>query len=347
MRFGLIGAGNIGQLRSKALHNSPVCDLVAVADLDLDRARAAAGAAETWVTDDYQKLLQSEQVEAVVVSTPPPYHEEVVVAALKSGKHVLCEKPLANTVEASQRMVTNARKTGQTLASGFNFRYVPSVQFLKQTLDSGLIGELDHVRGYAGHLGLTEFKADWEHDKKIVGGGALMDIGIHMIDLTRYILGDVVEVFGHTSGNVWKLDDSEDNGFAILQNPEGKVASLHASWTEWKGYRFQIEVYGDRGMIQARYGPMMNTWIYMDQLGGQRHRKSNFYPMTAIKEKLRGWQWSIEKSLRDELGDFVRLAQGESSNIADGFAGFRAVEIANAIYRSSAEKRPVALVEPF
>ena len=72
MHFGLIGAGNIGRLRSRALHNSPVCDLIAVADLDLDRARAAAGAAETWVTDDYQKLLQSEQIEAVVVSTPHP-----------------------------------------------------------------------------------------------------------------------------------------------------------------------------------------------------------------------------------------------------------------------------------
>lgn len=347
MRFGLIGAGNIGQLRARALQRSQDCQLVAVADLDLDRARTAAGAPDALITRDYQNLLGSGQVEAVVVSTPPPYHEEVVVAALQAGKHVLCEKPLSNCIEASQRMVKASRKTGQTLANGFNFRYVPSIKFLKQTLDSGLIGDLDHVRGFAGHVGLSEFKADWEYDKKVVGGGALMDIGIHMIDLTRYLLGDVTEVFGHTTGNIWKLNGSEDNGLALLRSHEGKTASLHASWSEWKGYRFQIEVYGDRGMIQARYGPMMNTWIYLEETGGRRHKKSNFYPMTAVQEKLRGWQWSIEKSLREELSDFVKLAGGKHSEIADGFAGFRAVEIADAIYRSSEENRPVALVEPF
>lgn len=347
MRFALIGAGNIGQLRARALHNSPDCELVAVADLDTGRARAVAHSADTIITDDYQKLLALDAVDAVVVSTPPPYHEEVVVNALQSGKHVLCEKPLSNSLEACHRMVAASRQTGKTLANGFNFRYVPSVRFLKQMLDSGLIGELDHVRGFAGHLGITEFKADWEYDQKVVGGGALMDIGIHMIDLTRYLLGDVVEVYGVTSGNVWKLDGSEDNGFAILQNPQGKTGTLHASWSEWKGYRFQIEVYGDRGMIQAGYGPMMNSWVFMDQPGGQLHSKRNLYPLNAIQEKFRGWQWSIEKSLRDELADFVRLTQGEKTSIADGFAGFRAVEIANAIYQSSADKKLVRLVDQF
>ncbi len=174
-----------------------------------------------------------------------------------------------------------------------------------------------------------------------------MDIGIHMIDLTRYLLGDVVEVFGVATGNVWKLNGSEDNGFALLQSHQGKVGSLHATWSEWKGYSFQVEVYGDRGMVQARYGPMMNTLVYMNEPGGQRHRKSNFYPMVALQEKLRGWQWSIERSLRQELADFVKLTQGKNGTIADGFAGFRAVEIADAIYRSSEEKRAISLADPF
>ena len=114
MRFALIGAGNIGQLRAKALHNSPECELVGVADLDTARARSVAPSASTIVTDDYQKLLAMDAVEAVVVSTPPPYHEEVVVNALHSGKHVLCEKPLSNSLDGCQRMVAASRQTGKT-----------------------------------------------------------------------------------------------------------------------------------------------------------------------------------------------------------------------------------------
>jgi predicted dehydrogenase len=100
-------------------------------------------------------------------------------------------------------------------------------------------------------------------------------------------------------------------------------------------------------MIQAQYGPMMNTVIYMDKPGGQRRRKANSYPMIALQEKLHGWQWSIERSFRLELADFTRLAQGKNGAIADGFSGFRAVEIANAIYCSNREKRTVQLTEPF
>ena len=347
LRFGLIGAGNIGQIRAKALQKAAGCELAAIADLDLNRARATASSSATLLFDDYHRMLELDSIDAVVVSVPPQFHENTVVDALQAGKHVLCEKPLSNSLEASRRMVETSRQTGRTLASGFNFRYIPSVQFLKQTLDSGLIGELDHVRGFAGHVGLSEFKAPWEYDKQVVGGGALMDIGIHMIDLTRYLLGDVVEVYGVATGNVWKLDGSEDNGFALLQNPQGKTGTLHATWSEWRGYRFQVEVYGDRGMVQAQYGPMMNTLVYMDRTGGTRHRQRHLFRMSAIQEKLRGWQWSVEKSLRHELADFVKLTQGKNGTIADGFAGFRAVEIANAIYRSSDEKRPVQLAEPF
>jgi predicted dehydrogenase len=238
VRFGLIGAGNIGKIRARALQNTSGCELTAIADLNTERAQAAAPS-NIAVFGDYQQLLASDIIDAVVVSTPPQSHEEVVNNALAAGKHVLCEKPLSNSVEASRRMVEASRKAGKVLAVGFNFRYIPAVQFLKQTLDSGLIGELDHVQGLAGHVGLSEFKAPWEYDKKVVGGGALMDIGIHMIDLVRYVLGDVVEVYGVATGNVWKLDGSEDNGFALLRNPQGKTGALHATWSEWKGYRFQ------------------------------------------------------------------------------------------------------------
>lgn len=347
MNFGLAGAGGIGRIRAKALLKTPGCRLSAVADVDLERGRAAAPAG-TPCFPDCRQLLDIKDVEAVVVSTPPAYHEEITIAALEAGKHVLCEKPLANSLPACRRMVEAARRSGRILTTGFNHRYFPAVKFLKQTLDSGRIGTLDHVRAFAGHTGLSEFQASWMYSKDAIGGGALMDVGIHVIDLARYILGEVQQVFGVATGHVWKLDRSEDNGFALLRSPEGRVATLHATWTEWKGYRFFLEAYGDRGMARAYYAPMFAMGIYMDKPGGRRHREFHFYPEIILREKFRGWETTTALAFQEEFQDFVRLAEGAPSSavaLADGVAGLRAVEIANAIYESTATGQPVGLSE--
>lgn len=347
MRFGLVGAGMIGQIRARSFKNLPGCELVAVTDVDKQRARAVAPSPQTRILDNYEEMLACDGVEAIIVSTPPQFHEELTIAALEAGKHVLCEKPLANSVAACRRMVETSSRTGKTLATGFNQRYFPAIQFVKQTLDSGLIGELDHIRAFAGHTGLSEFKSPWMYDKTVMGGGALMDVGIHIIDLTGYLLGGVEEVFGIASGDVWKLDRVEDNGLALLLSPQKKRAILQATWTEWKGYRFYIEAYGEKGMVRAFYAPMMNMLIYMDKPGGRRRRKFNFYPKVIIEEKRRGWQSTVIKSFQQELTDFVKLCEGKQGIIADGFSGFRAVEIVDAIYRSTEEKQMIRLVSPF
>lgn len=347
MRWGLVGAGAIGRVRAQALQGLKDCELVAVADVDRQRARAVVPSPKVRAFDGYEEMLRSDEIEAIIVSTPPPSHEEIVVAAFEAGKHVLCEKPLANSVEACRRMVETAHRTGRILATGFNHRYFPAVQFVKRTLDSGAIGELDHVRAFAGHTGLSEFSAPWMFDKQVMGGGALVDNGIHIIDLARHLLGEVEEVFGAATTNVWNLDRSEDNGIAILRSPAGKHAILQATWAEWKGYRFYVEAYGDKGMARAYYAPMMSMSVVMDKAGGARRRKYNFYPLNMIREKLSGWQTTAMRAFRQEIMDFLKLCQGEKGNIADGFAGFRAVEIANAIYRCSNERCAVRLAEPF
>jgi predicted dehydrogenase len=343
MRFGLIGAGCIGQIRARALANHEICSLAAIADMEPARARAIASTKDIAVFADYRDLLSRSDLQAVIVSTPPQYHEEIVTAALQSGKHVICEKPLANTVEACRRMVDASRNSRMTLATGFNHRYFPAVQFVKQAIESDAIGELDHVRAFGGHTGLSEFRNSWEHDKNIMGGGALMDVGIHVIDLTRYLLGEIEEVFGAATSNIWKLGQSEDNGMALLRSSRGKYATLHATWTEWKGYGFHIEAYGTKGMVRASYAPMMSMGIYLDKPGGRRRRTFNFYPTLMLREKVRGWQSTVIQTFRQEFTDFVNVTNGKRGNMADGVAGLRAVEIADAVYQSTRERRPICL----
>jgi predicted dehydrogenase len=342
MKVAVIGAGVIGALRAKSIVQHPQTNLVGVADPDQSRAAAAAGASGARALQDYRPLLDDPQVDAVIISTPVQLHEEMVVGALEAGKHVLCEKPLSSSVASCRRMLDTAARHGRTLATGFNHRYYPAVKFLKRAVDDGLIGTLDHVRVFGGHDGLSNFRADWMY-KDVSGGGAMMDVGIHTTDLARFIMGEVREVYGAATNRVWNVPGSEDNAMALYRGENGVDAFYQATWSEWKGYRFFIEAYGDRGMVRAYYAPMFNLLISRDRPGGPLRRERKFYPEIIVREKFRGWQTTTYLSFQDELVDFLRMVQGESSANADGWSGFRAVEIANAVYQSTTARAPVTL----
>ena len=332
----------IGQLRARSIIEHPETTLVGVADPITENANRSVATSGARVCQDYRQLTEDPQVEAVIVSTPVHLHEEMALSALAAGKHVLCEKPLSNSVPSCRRILDAARAHGRTLAVGFNHRYYPSVKFLKRAVDQGAIGRLDHVRVFGGHDGLANFRADWNY-KGVSGGGAMMDVGIHMTDLARYVMGEVHEVYGVASNRIWNVDGSEDNAVAILKGADGVSAFYQATWTEWKGYRFFIEAYGDRGMVRAYYAPMFNLLVTQERPGGPRKTERKFYPEIILREKLKGWTTTAYLSFQEELGDFLSLTRGSSSPIADGWSGLRAVEIAHAVYQSSSSGAPVTL----
>src|ERR1700716_196946 len=172
MQFGLIGAGCIGGVRAQTLAKDPRAKLIAGTDVDPQTAARVAAPARARVCKDIAEMLGRDEVEAVIVSTPPQFHEEAAIAALGAGEHVLCENPLSNPLDACRRMLKAAHESGKTLATGFNHRYFPAIRFLKRTIADGVIGKLDHVRAFAGHEGLSQFRAPWEYDKAVIGGGA-------------------------------------------------------------------------------------------------------------------------------------------------------------------------------
>ncbi len=327
LRFGLIGCGDIGQLRAAALAGTPGCRLTAATDLDVARARDLATRHGAQTDPDWRTLLQRTDVDAVIVSTPPALHAELCVTALRAGKHVLCEKPLARSAAECREMVAAAHEADRCLATGFNYRFYPSFARAKVLLDSGIIGHLDHIRSYGGYSAASAAQA-WVHDGATVGGGALRDIGIHLIDLTRDFLGDVAEVSGVATGGVWNFPGCEDNGFVLLRNAAGRVATLHASWTEWRRYQFRIELYGTRGCIRATCFPMITQLVWAEETGGRTRRRTQLFPLTALGEKLRSYRWVVTRSFVEEFAAFAAAVRGEPSRIATGEDGLRAVEIA-------------------
>ncbi len=332
LRVGLVGCGGIGRLRAAALASTPSLDLVAVNDVDDARAKEVASKYGAAKVGDWRALLDREDVQVVIVSTPPSLHARMSIAALQRGKHVLCEKPLARTPSECREIIGATSANGPLLATGFNYRFYPSILKAKQIVDSGLIGELDHVRSYAGYSAAEHSQA-WLRDVEEVGGGALYDNGIHLIDLTRYFLGEVGAVKGFASNAVWGFKGCEDNGFALLRGPQGATASLHASWTEWRGYRFQIEVSGTLGFLHASCFPMLTRVVWSTERGGPTRRKRFFFPKTQIMEHVRSYRWVVVQSFIRELEAFSERIRGRPSVLASGNDGLRALEIAHAASR--------------
>lgn len=334
MRFAIVGAGAIANLRKMAIDSLAGSTLAGVFDIDPGRAQALAGSATVFTSVD--QIAGSDAVDAVIICTPPNTHAAIAIAALAAGKHVIVEKPMAHTPEACQQMIAAARTHDRVLTVGFNHRYFPAIKDLRAAVTSGEIGELSHVRGYTGHAGLAEFKAQWMYDKAVMGGGALLDNGIHMIDLMRHVMGPVDSVYGKALNRTWQLGPVEDNGYAILTGATGVIGTIGASWTEWKGYHFYIEAYGSKGMARAYYAPMMSMVITMDRPGGARRKRRNFYLPLILREKLKGWQSTAAQTLAEEITDFIALTKGQDpGRIARAEDGFRAIEIAQAVYRSS------------
>lgn len=328
MRVGLIGCGAIGDLRAQALLQSPGYQLAAVTDVDAARAQAFAAKFKTTAEKDWAALLARTGVDVVILSTPPNSHAEIGVAALASGKHVLCEKPLARTPEECRQMLDAAAGSGRILATGFNYRFYPSVMKARELFDAGAIGELDHIRAYAGYSATAHHQA-WLHDAAVMGGGALRDNGIHLIDTALYFFGDPVDVRGCGSSSVWNFPGCEDNGFALLRNAQGQLAAVHASWTEWTGYKFSLEIYGTRGCIRIRCFPMITEVWSGDAKAGKTSRQSFYFPKVHFMEHLKGYQWVVVQSFVQEFAEFRAAVEGRKSSIASGHDGWRAVDVAH------------------
>ncbi len=335
MRIGVVGAGKVGALRIQTVKDNPDTELATIFDVSAEPAQAAAAGTDAKVVSSMEAFLDT-PMDAVIVSTPPHLHEEAAVGALRRGLHVLCEKPLSNTVEGGRRIVDAALAEKRALAVGFNLRYYPFVKFAREAVDSGQIGKVDHVRVFGGHNGLHNFSGDWQYKMPESGGGAMMDIGIHMSDLARYFLGEVTQVSGVMSEKVYGLPGSEDNAVAIFTSPEGVPATYHTTWNEWKGYKSFVEIYGDKGMVRGSYAPMQNLLLVSNGPNGSVSKTRRFYPEIMVREKLKSWISTALISFQEELDDFLKMTNGDMNTpLADGYAGLRSLEVAHAVREST------------
>ncbi|WP_073108810.1 Gfo/Idh/MocA family protein [Pollutimonas bauzanensis] len=315
--IGIIGCGLIGQKRAKALGTGG--NLVACADIDAARAQALAGKSGAKAFRDWRELIWLPEVDIVIVSTLHDSLAAITYAAIEAGKHVLVEKPAARNAKELEPIMTAAKEKGIKVHVGFNHRYHRSLRKAKEIFDSGVLGELMFIRARYGHGGRIGYDKEWRAKPEMSGGGELIDQGPHLIDLSRWFLGEFSEVQGFAHTYYWDMP-VDDNGFLLLKTANKQTAFLHASCTEWKNL-FSMEIYGRDGKLDlsglgGSYGIEKLTWYRMLPEMGPPETTSWEYPMADDS-------WAVELA---EFYDDIRLDREPAAGLGDAHAALKIIE---------------------
>ncbi|MDR6882204.1 Gfo/Idh/MocA family oxidoreductase [Bacillus sp. 3255] len=251
VRFAVIGAGVIAPSHAKAIAGNSEAELVAVADVEPDKAnKLAEDFSIPYVYRDYQELLKRDDIDAITVAVPSGYHAEVVIAAAEAGKHVLVEKPLDITADSMTRMISACRQADVKLGCVFQRRVTEASIVAKQAIESGKLGKLVLGDAYQKSYRSPQYykSAGWRGTWAIDGGGALMNQGVHGIDLIQWLMGDVHSVFAYSSALVREIE-VEDTAVAVVKYKSGAFGVIQGTTSVYPGQETRFELHGEKGTI--------------------------------------------------------------------------------------------------
>ncbi len=264
LKVGLVGAGGIAQSYLRVFQEITGARITAVADTRPRAANTMAEAVRGTAYPSYRALLEDSDVDAILVCTPPSTHPEIVLEGIESGRHVLCEKPLAIDVASARAMVSAADAAGVVFTMAAKFRFVKDVIRARQIVASGILGELIVVENlFASRVDMTR---RWNSDPAISGGGVLIDNGTHSVDVVRYFLGPVVEVMAVEAKRIQNLA-VEDTATMLLRTADGVLGTVDLSWSVEKATDAYLTLYGSQGTISvgwqgARYRQISSPeWV--------------------------------------------------------------------------------------
>jgi predicted dehydrogenase len=333
MKVALVGAGRQGLRRLQAIQDVGGGDVVIVTDTNRDAAETLARRAGCRWSAEWRAAVDA-AADVVIICTPPHTHAEIARHALHAGRHVLCEKPLAVTAFDAWEMVAEAERTGRVLKCGFNYRFHPAIAHTRTLVRDGRLGRVMLLRSRHGTGGRPQFEREWRTRADQSGGGILMDQGVHVLDLFRWLGGPFTRVVACTVTSYWPIAPVEDNAVAVLAG-EGLLAGLHVSWTQWKNL-FTLDVIGSEGSVSVEglggsYGD--ERVLYRRAAGTERAQD-----VTEFRGPDRSWQ--------DEWREFTAAAALGQEPSGSGRDGAEVLTLVEAIYRSSREARAVDVGSP-
>jgi predicted dehydrogenase len=356
LRAGVIGVG-VGRSHMRGYIAAEGSELVAICDVDpsrVDSVGAEYGVPAEGRYNDYKQMLTTANLDIVSVCLPNYIHKEVSEAAFAAGAHVVCEKPMATTVTEAQSMIESAERAGKQLVICYNYRYRADAQWIKKVIAAGHLGEINFVNAtWRRETGIPG--SGWFGRRALSGGGPLIDLGVHVLDLTLWFMGfpsiqtvsgATRSIFGPQGQKVWGIPrwvglpsepfDVEDGAVGFLRFGGGASAVIQATWGEHREPQadmIRIEIHGTKGAIHMtvpNYRHDDTLRMYMEIEGE---------PMTIIpglrNRPTNGHELLIE--------DTVKALHAGTPVPVTGVEGLEAVRVLEAMYKSAESGHEVAL----
>lgn len=337
MRFAILGCGVIGGQHAKLVTAlGAAATLAAVSDVDTARAAALAGQYGVDAVDGLDKLLARDDVDTITVCLPSGMHADATVAALEAGKHVVVEKPIDITLPAAGRILAAERRTGRHVAVISQRRFEPQIRALHDAIGDGVLGRVTSVAVDMPMWRSQEYydSGGWRGTWKLDGGGALMNQGVHFVDLMLWLGGEVTEVTAYAECLAHDRIEVEDTVTATVRFGSGALGTLYATTAAYPGMPLRIRVHGDRGCAvidSERLDYFHSKELAADQDADQSAALLARYPHEA--DPVSGH--------RAQLADFVTAVRDGRVPAVTSADGYRALAFIIAVYTSAREGRPV------
>ncbi|MGP1907733.1 Gfo/Idh/MocA family protein [Metabacillus sp. JX24] len=370
IRVGMVGYKFMGKAHSLGYRNVPFFFpdrskpvLKAIAGRNEEGVMKAAKELgfESYETD-WRELIKRDDIDLIDIVTPNHSHAEIAIAAAEAGKHVICEKPLALNAEEAERMLAAAEKNGVVHMISHNYRFAPAVQYAKKLIEEGRLGKIYHVRAtyLQDWLMDPDFPIAWRLKKEITGSGALGDIGAHIIDLTRFLVGEMIEVVGAMETFIKErpienepgktgIVDVDDAASFIARFENGAMGVFEATrFAAGSRNRNCFEINGEYGSIKWDLENMNNLHVYLseDDEGLQGFRVIN---CTEEVHPFADAYWpaghiiGYEHTFVNLISELMEAISKKKSQKPDFFDGLQNQLILDAIEQSAIDKKWVSI----
>jgi len=333
--FGVIGCGVIAPFHAGGIANSRNARLVAVCDVEEEKARKIASEnGNPAVYTDYRKMLENPEIQAVCVCVPSGLHAKVGIDCLDAGKHVLSEKPLDITLENIDNFIAASKRNNRKLACIFQRRTSPLWIAVREAVRGGKLGKIVMADAYLKYYRSQEYydSAGWRGTWELDGGGALMNQGVHCVDLMRWIAGEPVSVYAKCDHLARKIE-VEDTSAAVITYESGAIGVIEGTTSVYNGMDHRLEFHGEFGNILCE-GERCVRWETVD--GNTMPELSDAVGSAASNPANIG-----------SVGHFIQIEDLADAIINDrkpmitGEEARGAVELILGIYKSSKTGQPV------
>lgn len=343
--YGIIGCGNIGPIHAAAIAEVRGAKLVGVADVRMETAEKLASQYGADAFDDYKEMLKRDDVHAISLCVPSGLRAEIAVDCAKAGKHILSEKPLDVTTKRIDKIIKATDDAGVNLGCIFQSRFSEGAEEIRKAIDQGRFGKVVLGDAYIKWYRSQEYydSGAWRGTWKLDGGGALMNQGIHYVDLLQWLMGPVKSVYARTALVAHTGLEVEDLATAIIEFESGAQGVIEASTAIWPGHPARIEIHGTDGSAAMEDGKVV-TWefnktkpvdkkIEAAMAGDSSLGSGASDPLSSLK---------IEGHRR-QIADFTKAIQKGVKPAIEGREGRLAVALIEAIYKSAKTGKVVKL----